>query len=164
MVFTFPIIALKAGPDMPLSLLLATTICFFIGNTVVQFSKYMPSSGSYYSFTTRGLGNRVGYMAAWSYLTYDILGAAGSIGFLGYLLADMLRTALHINVAWWLIALVTFAGVWALTHYGIQLSARVTAILGGLQIFRAAGSLAFATPFRWGVGGHGFFDTRAQRV
>src|SRR5258708_38432059 len=45
MVFTYPIIALKAGPDMPLSFLLATTICFFIGNTVVQFSRYMPSSG-----------------------------------------------------------------------------------------------------------------------
>ena len=33
-IFTFPIIALKAGPDMPLSLLLATVICFFLANTV----------------------------------------------------------------------------------------------------------------------------------
>jgi amino acid transporter len=134
MIFTFPIIALKAGPDMPLSFLLATTVCFFIGNTVSQFSRYMPSSGSYYSFTTRGLGNRVGFMAAWSYLTYDILGAAGSTGFLGYLLSEMLRTALHVNIPWWLIAMVIFGGVWALTHYGIQLSARITAILGGLEL------------------------------
>src|SRR6202161_2434071 len=74
MVFTFPIIALKAGPDMPLSFLLATIICFFIGNTVSQFSQYMPSSGGYYSFATRGLGSHVGFMAAWSYLIYDLLG------------------------------------------------------------------------------------------
>jgi amino acid transporter len=35
-VFTFPIIALKAGPAMPLSFLLSTIVCFFIGNTVSQ--------------------------------------------------------------------------------------------------------------------------------
>jgi amino acid transporter len=60
-VFTFPIIAFKAGPDMPLSFLLSTIVCFFIGNTVSQFSRYMPSSGGYYAFATRGLGNRSGF-------------------------------------------------------------------------------------------------------
>ena len=134
MVFTFPIIALKAGPDMPLSLLLATVVCFFIANTVSEFSRYMPSSGSYYSFATRGLGSRTGFMAAWSYLTYDILGAAGATGFLGYVLSDMLHTGLQVNIPWWAVALGTFAVVWVLTHYGIQLSARITAILGGLEL------------------------------
>jgi len=76
-VFTFPIIALKAGPVMPLSFLLATIVCFFIGNTVSQFSRYIPSSGGYYSFATRGLGNRSGFMATWSYLIYEVLGTAG---------------------------------------------------------------------------------------
>jgi len=69
-VFTFPIIALKAGPAMPLSFLLSTILCFFIGNTVSQFSRYMPSSGGYYSFATRGLGSKSGFMATWSYLVY----------------------------------------------------------------------------------------------
>src|SRR5271170_5037695 len=62
MVFTFPIIALKAGPAMPLSFLLAAVVCFFIGNTVSQFFRYMPSSGGYYAFATRGLGSRRGFM------------------------------------------------------------------------------------------------------
>src|ERR1700733_15919117 len=62
-VFTFPIIALKAGPAMPISFLLTTIVCYFIGNTVSQFSKYMPSSGGYYSFATRGLGDRSGFLA-----------------------------------------------------------------------------------------------------
>jgi amino acid transporter len=134
MVFTFPIIALKAGPDMPVSFLLATIVCFFIGNTVAQFSKYMPSSGGYYSFATRGLGSHAGFMAAWSYLIYDLVGPAGSTGFLGYLIADMLRTGLGLHIPWWLIALVTFTAIWIFTHYGIQLSTRVTALLGGLEL------------------------------
>ncbi len=133
-VFTFPIIALQAGPAMPLSFLLSTIICVFIGNTVSQFSCYVPSSGGYYSFATRGLGPRGGFMATWSYLIYEILGAAGSTGFLGYLLADMLKIQLHLNIPWWLLALAATALIWLLTHRGVKLSTRVTALLGGLEL------------------------------
>jgi amino acid transporter len=133
-VFTFPIIALKAGPVMPLSFLLSTIVCLFIGNTVSQFSRYVPSSGGYYSFATRGLGNRSGFMATWSYLIYEILGAAGSTGFLGYLISDMLKMQFHVNVPWWFLALATTALIWVLTHYGVQLSARIAALLGGLEL------------------------------
>jgi amino acid transporter len=133
-VFTFPIIALKAGPDMPLSFLLSTIVCFFIGNTVSQFSRYMPSSGGYYAFATRGLGSRSGFMATWSYLIYEILGSAGCTGFLGYLISDMLQTQFHVNIPWWAFALAASALVWVLTHYGVQLSARITALFGGLEL------------------------------
>ncbi len=144
MVFTYPIIALKAGPDMPLSFLLATTICFFIGNTVAQFSRYMPSSGGYYSFATRGLGPRIGFMATWSYLVYELLGGAGSSGFLGYLLSDTLQAGFRVHIPWWLIALLTFAVIWTFTHYGVQLSVRITLFLGGLELLIM---LALATTF-----------------
>ncbi len=132
--FSFPIIALKAGPTMPLSFLLATIVCLFIANTVSQFSRYMPSSGGYYSFTTRGLGSRAGFIATWSYLIYDFLGPAGTIGFLGYLISDTLHTQFGLNIAWWVLALATFAVVWILTRHGIRLSMRITALLGGLEL------------------------------
>jgi amino acid transporter len=133
-VFTFPIIALKAGPVMPLSFLLSTIVCLFIGNTVSQFSRYVPSSGGYYSFATRGLGSRGGFMATWSYLIYEILGAAGSTGFLGYLISEMLKMQLQVNIPWWFLALATTALIWTLTHHGIQLSAWIAALLGGLEL------------------------------
>ena len=184
MVFTYPIIALKAGPDMPLSFLLATMVCFFIGNTVAQFSRYMPSSGGYYSFATRGLGPRIGFMATWSYLVYELLGGAGSTGFLGYLLSDTLRTGFGVHIPWWLIALLTFAVIWTLTHYGIQLSVRVTAVFGrtraadhavarhhfpdpsrtGFQLYCAAQSVGSAASSWRDPGGNGFLHPLAQRV
>lgn len=133
-VFTFPIIAREAGADMPISLLLTTIVCYFIGNTVAEFSKYMPSSGGYYSFATRGLGSRTGYVATWCYLIYDVVGTAGATGFLGYLLADMLQSAWHVEIPWWTIALAGFAVIWSLTHYGIRVSMRTTALFGGLEI------------------------------
>jgi amino acid transporter len=133
-VFTFPIIALKAGPDMPISFLLTTIVCCFIANTVSEFSKYMPSSGGYYSFATRGLGSRSGFMATWSYLIYDIIGPAASTGFLGFLISDTLRTEFGVNIAWWIFAMAAFALIWVLTHYGVQLSVRTTALLGAVEI------------------------------
>jgi amino acid transporter len=133
-VFTFPIIALKAGADMPLSFLLSTIVCFFIGNTVAQFSRYMPSSGGYYSYATRGLGNRSGFMATWCYLIYEIIGSAGCMGFLGYLLADMLQKQFQVNIPWWSLAVASTLVIWALTHHGIQLSTRITALLGLLEL------------------------------
>jgi amino acid transporter len=133
-VFTFPIIALKAGPTMPISFFLTTIVCFFIGNTVSQFSKYMPSSGGYYSFATRGLGDRGGFMTTWSYLIYDIIGPAGAIGFLGFLLSDTIQTASGVDIPWWIFALATFAIVWVLTHFGIRLSLRTTVIFGAVEM------------------------------
>ncbi|MBV8808396.1 MAG: APC family permease, partial [Acidobacteriaceae bacterium] len=35
---------------------------------------------------------------------------------------------------WWFIASATTALIWVLTHYGVQLSARTTALLGGLEL------------------------------
>lgn len=133
-VFIFPAIALQAGPVMPLSFLLTTIVCMFVGSTVFEFSKYVPSSGGYYSFATRGLGSRSGFMATWSYLIYEIIGAAAAVGFLGYLISDTLRVELHLNVPWWIFASVTTALIWGLTHHGIQLSVRITTILGGLEV------------------------------
>jgi len=133
-VFTFPIIAAKAGAAMPISFLLTTIVCLFIANTVAEFSRFMPSSGGYYSFATRGLGSRMGFVATWSYLIYDILGPAASSGFLGYLLADTLQSGLAIHVPWWLIAVATFVVIWLFTYYGVQLSLHTTALLGGAEM------------------------------
>ena len=134
MVFSFPIIAREAGPDMPISFLLTMIICFFIANTVAQFSKYMPSSGGYYSFATRGLGSHSGYIATWSYLIYDIMGPAASTGILGYMISGMLRSGFGVNIPWWFLAVAAFGIIWVLTHYGIRLSMRATAVLGGLEV------------------------------
>jgi amino acid transporter len=133
-VLTFPIIAAKAGPAMPISFLLTTIVCLFIANTVAEFSRHMPSSGGYYSFATRGLGSRAGFIATWSYLIYDILGPAASSGFLGVLLSDTFHSGFGLQVPWWLISVATFVVIWFFTYYGVRLSMRTTALLGGAEI------------------------------
>ena len=119
---------------MPLSLLLSVIVCFFIANTVAQFSRYVPSSGGYYTFASRGLGPRFGFMTTWSYLIYDIIGPAGAIGFLGFVMAGFLQSGTGINIPWWILSIITAVIVWFLTYFGIRISTRTTAILGGIEI------------------------------
>jgi amino acid transporter len=133
-VFTLPVIALAAGATMSISLLLAMIVCFFIANTVAQFSRYVPSSGGYYTFASRGLGPRFGFMTTWSYLIYDILGPAGAVGFLGFVMSGFLQSGTGINIPWWVLSIATAVIVWILTYFGIRLSTRTTAILGGLEM------------------------------
>lgn len=133
-IFLLPLIALKAGPGMDISMVLSMIACFFIASTVAQFSKYMPSSGGYYSFVTRGLGNRAGFLATVSYLAYDCLGSAATLGFIGYIAGQFLITELHINIQWWILSLVAFAIVFTLTYLGVHISLRTSMILGSLEL------------------------------
>src|ERR1039458_9824771 len=112
----------------------ATSRCFFIASTVAEFSRFMPSSGGYYSFVTRGLGNRAGFMAAASYLAYDVLGSAGVLGFIGYIAGQFLIAELNVNIPWWILALCAFAIVLTLTLRGVRMSLRTTMILGSLEL------------------------------
>src|SRR3984957_10481067 len=133
-VFAFPVIALKAGPDMPISFLLTTIVCIFIANTAWQFSRSRPSGGGYSPSASRGRGARAGFVTTWSYLIYAIIGPAGAIGFLGYLCSNTIQDATGTDVPWWIFALAAFAIVWGLTHYGIKLSMRTTALFGGVEL------------------------------
>src|SRR5260370_4382668 len=114
---------------MPLSMLLSVIVCFFIATTVAQFSRYVPSSGVYYTFASRGLGPRFGFMTTWSYLIYDIIGPAAAIGFLGFVMASFLQSGTGINIPWWILSIITAGIVWILPSFGIRISTLTTAIL-----------------------------------
>lgn len=133
-IFLLPLIALKAGAVMDISMVLSMIACFFIASTVAEFSRFMPSSGGYYSFVTRGLGNRAGFMATASYLAYDILGSAATLGFIGYIAGEFLIAELHVNIPWWILSLCAFAIVLTLTVRGVRISLRTTMILGSLEL------------------------------
>src|ERR1700688_163199 len=64
-VLNAPAAAPQAGMALPLSFLVAFVACLFIGNNVVQFSRKLPSAGSFYTFNTYGLGRTAGFFTGW---------------------------------------------------------------------------------------------------
>jgi amino acid transporter len=133
-VFTLPVIATQAGAAMPLSLLLSMLVCFFIANTVAQFARHLPSSGGYYTYVSRGLGPRFGFVTTWSYLIYEIIGPAATVGYLGFAISSFLKAGAAIDLPWWIFSIATAIIVWVLTYLSIRLSTHTTAILGAIEM------------------------------
>ena len=132
--FSWTFIASFAGATMPLSLALSVIVCFFIANTVAQFSRYTPSAGGYYTFATKGLGARAGFITTWAYLFYDWIGPAAAIGYFGVLSETFIKNNNGVDVPWWIYSLIVFAIVGAFTFLGISISARSAAVLGTLEL------------------------------
>ena len=77
-----------AGAALPLSFLLAFIACLFVGNTVVQFARRLPSAGSFYTFNTAGLGPGAGFFTGWLFwIGYAVL-APGLFGAFGAFVHD----------------------------------------------------------------------------
>ena len=153
-IFLLPLIALKAGSAMDISMILSMIACLFIANTVAEFSRFMPSSGGYYSYVSRGLGGAAGFLATVSYLAYDVVGSAAVMGFIGYIAGQFIATELNVHIDWWILSIVAFAMVLVLTYRGVRISLRTTMILGSLELLIM---LALAITFLVHPGPHSSF-------
>src|SRR5580698_56772 len=56
-----------AGAALPLAFLLAFIAALFVGNTVIEFAKKLPTAGSFYTFCSRSLGSLAGFFTGWLY-------------------------------------------------------------------------------------------------
>src|SRR6202022_1616215 len=51
-----------AGVTAPLAYVAAGILVLMLGNTLIQFSKQLPSAGGYYTYVSRALGARAGFL------------------------------------------------------------------------------------------------------
>src|SRR5208283_5474925 len=59
---TLPFIASHAGLAAPLAYLIALLIMLMLGVSLTQIAKHMPSSGGYYTYVSRTVGPRAGFL------------------------------------------------------------------------------------------------------
>src|SRR6201993_5429457 len=114
-----------AGAALPLSFLLAFVACLLVGNTVVQFSRRLPSAGSFYTFNSRGLGPAAGFFTGWLFwIGYAVL-APGLFDAFGSFVQDYFVLTFHLNVPWWIFSLAAMAIVFGLSVRSIKASVRI---------------------------------------
>src|SRR5262249_35309261 len=85
--FTQFIVSL-AGITAPLAYVVGVLVVLMLGNTLVQFSKHLPSAGGYYTYVSRSLSPRAGFITSWMYVLYSPLSGGPIYGFLGLLPAS----------------------------------------------------------------------------
>ena len=139
-----------AGVTAPLAYVGAVLLVLALGNTLIQFSRVLPSAGGYYTYVSRSLGARMGFLTSWMFILYSPMAGGVVCGFFGFIAAGELKTSYNIDLPWlWAAAIIVGGGAVAFFQYiGIELSARTLLITGGAEILivLALAVTGFANP------------------
>ena len=144
-----------SGLTAPLAYLVGVVVVLMLGNTLIQFSRQLPSAGGYYTYVSRSLGARAGFLTSWMFILYSPMAGGVVSGFFGFIVAGELKASYGWDVPWlwWVSIIVVGAIVAALQFRGIELSARTLLITGGAEILivLALAVTGFAKPGAGGV-------------
>ena len=123
LVVTVQFVTTMAGIASPLAFGIAFLIIMLLGVCLAQLALHLPSAGGYYTYVSRSLNPKVGFLVGWMFFIYDPLTAAINLAYLGYLLQTTLRIEAHVNCPWYLVYIVFSLLITLLIYRGIELSA-----------------------------------------
>jgi amino acid transporter len=117
------------GTGVPGAYLLTgiTIALFAVG--FIAMSRHVVNAGAFYAYIGQGLGRRLGSGSALVAVTAYATVQAAMYGLYGVVVAGLVAQHLHIDIAWWGCALITMAVIQVLGVLGIDLGARVLALL-----------------------------------
>jgi amino acid transporter len=123
LVVTVQFVTTMAGIASPLAFGIAFLIIMLLGVCLAQLALHLPSAGGYYTYVSRSLNPKVGFLVGWMFFIYDPLTAAINLAYLGYLLQTTLRIEAHVNCPWYVVYIVFSLLITLLIYRGIELSA-----------------------------------------
>ena len=126
--FGFGLIVTGAGVGAPLTILVAMVVILFLTNTLAEFSKYRPSTGSFVTFIGMSFGPVAGAAASLFVVTGYCIAAASVVVIAGGWAAQTLQVFLGIHVPWQVLSIVVTGIVGLLVSRGISLSTTWAAI------------------------------------
>ncbi|MHA4915493.1 amino acid permease, partial [Enterococcus faecium] len=89
-----------------LAYLLAFAVTLASGYVLAQLAHHLPSSGSYFTYLSRTLHPRVGFLAAWLYFfAFPLVGAQAGDA-MGTTIQSTLKTEYGFNFPWWVFLLI----------------------------------------------------------
>ena len=130
-----PAAGASAGKALPVAFLLAFIAALFVGNTVIEFAKRLPSAGSFYTFCSRSLGSRAGFFTGWLYFAAFVLLTVGLFTANGAFLHSYLKSTFGLDVPFLILGLIIIAIAMTLSVRSIRTSVRLDLILLGLEMF-----------------------------
>jgi amino acid transporter len=122
-------VGIGSGPGVPAAYLAAGILILVFAVGFVAMGRHVVNAGAFYMYIRAGLGRTLGSgsaaVALFAYLTIQ-----GAIyGLFGAVTSGLLDHYLGLGVSWWLIALATMAVVFGLAAAGVDISAKVVAVI-----------------------------------
>jgi amino acid transporter len=128
-------VAVFAGFNTPLSVLLAGVGMLGLAYALVLYGRRFAGAGGVHEYLRRGVHPAVGVVGGGVYLLGLLfLGAGGGFAADGYLMNDLLRSELSVDLGWWLWALAFLALVVAINYTGAKAGIGAIAVTAAIAV------------------------------
>jgi amino acid transporter len=131
--FTTTIIG-NAGGRAPLAYLIGFLIVLALGMCLVQLAKHFPSAGGYFTYVSRTIGPRSGWLTGWMFALYSPIVAGPILAFLGLIFEGEFQsnwqwTWFH----WWMMVIIFLPIITWIGYTGISISVQTIVVVGALE-------------------------------
>ncbi|MCW2884764.1 MAG: family permease [Streptosporangiaceae bacterium] len=132
--FGFALLASTAGVASPLTIVAAAIAVALLGNTLAEFSRSIPSTGSFITFVGRAFGPIMALTMAIVVSAGYIIAVASVVGISGGWTSIIIAHYFHAHIAWqWLTVLLTLVAL-GLCVKGVSISTKWAGALFAFEI------------------------------
>lgn len=166
MIFAVPVLTGLAGVVSPLVFLAGGLMMLLVAVSVIELAKRLSSAGGYFTWVSRTLGTRAGFLTAWLFFLYSPLAAGINLAFMGGILEPTLKAEYGFTLSWWIPAIAGVVLVTALQYYGVKISVRTMVGFGLVEVLLCVGLAVtgLLDPGPGGVNLHSFQPGEALSV
>ncbi|HEX4202811.1 MAG TPA: amino acid permease [Ktedonobacteraceae bacterium] len=122
------------GITLPLAALIALVVCALIALNIGALAKYLPSAGGYFTYVSNALGVQAGWMTGWSFNLAYLLIVPFQLLVLGPTAESFVVQYFHLSLGWYTWVVIFTIAVFALTYFGIKISADAGVIMGAIEV------------------------------
>jgi amino acid transporter len=123
-----------SGAATPFVYIVCVIAMLLAASGIIEMARELPSAGAFYTYVTRGLGPRAGFITGGlTFVAYALL-APAEVGLIGSYLQTTFAAELGLHIPWWLIGLVPAAATIALAFRGIEASLKTSLVLFGAEV------------------------------
>jgi amino acid transporter len=105
-----------------------------LGVLLAILASQFPSAGGYFTYISRAVHPRVGFLSAWTFIFYSPIVTGPLCAFFGWVMENQLKAEYGFRFPWWAFVLIAVPVITALMYVGITLSIRALVVLGTLEI------------------------------
>jgi amino acid transporter len=123
-----------AGFASPLVVVIAFVASLCCASSIAEFARRLPSTGSLYTYNSRGLGMTGGFLTGWMMIAAYALYAPAGVALTSAYASLLLATVVHVTIASWALFLVIVAAVVLVAYLGIAISSSLDLLLAAGEI------------------------------
>lgn len=122
------------GSALPLAVVIALIVCCFIALSIGSLAKHLPSAGGYFTYVSESLNFHIGWLTGWMFDLAYLLIVPFQLLVLGPVADSFVSSVFHVSLGWGVWAVIFAVIVFALTFFGIKISADTGIVLGVIEI------------------------------